>query len=211
VVALVWAVLGCTRPNPSYNAASGDGGAADASPSLGEAGGASPALYPALYYDFESGTEGWKDIRYTFFGVPETPVTTSSAMAHHGTRALAMTLTTPDEKAHPTFGVQGPALTDRLTAGMRIVQWIWFPADAPLVGAQGFVYCYRLGRGPWWVGELTPIHELVPGEWNRFENQVPADLDLAAGGVIDFGIEWIGDRALTGLTVYIDDVSIWAP
>jgi hypothetical protein len=168
---------------------------------------------PLFHYDFESGTQGWKDIRYMHYGVRETPVTTSSAVAHRGARSLAMTIMTTDEKILPSFGVDARPIKDRLIAGTRIEHWVWFPAGARLLGVQGFVYCYRLGEAePRWEGNLTPIGDLMPGRWNRIEHQVPANVDVPAGGVVDFGIEWNGEGALTQpLTVYIDDVSVWAP
>lgn len=172
---------------------------------------APPGPPPVLHFDFESGTEGWRDIRYQFFGVPQTPVTSSSAQAHRGTRALAMTISTGNESVHPTFGLPAASIQPPLKAGSRIEQWVWFPAGARLIGVQGFVYCYRQGMGAKWFGQQTPIHQLVPGAWNRLQHQVPPDLDVAAGGVIDFGVEWVGEGPLSPLTVYIDDVSVWAP
>src|SRR5687768_15622615 len=139
-------------------------GPADLSASGGDVPGDGPG--PIFHYDFESGTDGWKDIRFVHYAVAETPVTSSSAVAHRGARSLAMSLTTRNQSVHPTFGVDARPIKDQLRAGARIEQWVWFPAGARLVGVQGFVYCYRLGEAqPRWAGQQTPLWALTPGAW----------------------------------------------
>lgn len=167
---------------------------------------------PLSRYDFENGTDEWRDIRFDFYEVPEIPVVSSSAIpAHRGARVLEMTLRTPSASVLPTFGVRNQSIRN-LAAGTRIRFWVWFPVGAPLEGVQAFIYYYQRGKGPHWGGQLTVIGLLTPGAWNALDREVPADVDYAAGGIVDFGIEWNPTAALTQpLRVYVDDVTVTPP
>jgi hypothetical protein len=156
-------------------------------------------------FDFENGTQEWKDIRFDFFG-QTTPVAVESLsdFAYEGAHSLKLAITTRPGYDNPTVGIQR-VFDAELAAGTVITYWVWIPADGSLDGVQPFTIYFKQGAGPDWSGNKVYMKdELQPGQWNELTHRLPDD--LVAPGVVELGLELrtVGPGVTT--TVYVDDV-----
>lgn len=165
-----------------------------------------PADAPATgrpRYDFETSTQGWRDLRDTFYHQPTTPVARSTARAWQGQASLEISIDTMNNYTTPTIGVM---IDEPLPAGTRITYHLWFPGNGSIEAVQPYVLYQKRGYSiPQWGG-IDPVlftTQLTPDAWNTVTHVVPADI---AGNVLEVGMEWrtFGNQRVK---VYMDAIS----
>lgn len=166
-----------------------------------------PLSFPGqLRYTFESGLQGWQDLRV----LPGAPSYTGLRRADfrvEGAHSLAMDVNTTAANTKPIVGVTGATGALKPPPGTVVHFRIFVPATDTLIGVQPFVLYYRSSDGTdptGWCCGLVLAEDLVAG-WNALTLTVPST-DINQRGVLELGIEF-QTRGPQQFTAYVDAIS----
>jgi hypothetical protein len=162
-------------------------------------------------YNFETGTQGWKDIRHGYYKVREIPVEpTTERFAGKGGIKISLDLTMapailgfPNEQYQRYIGIFrnfGSALPPGRVVTMRF----WFPTGGISYVQPFVIYDDTSGRSRWFSnrqGDVYFASSLRPGEWNTLTVVVPSD----SREVTQLGMQWATEGA-RNVTVYMDSI-----